>query len=168
MADSKSKDKKGASEEAPAGKNKLLLPIIAVVVLAAGGGGYYFWTQQQSKSLESAAVASEPPVALQFYAPEPAFVTNFEGAQAFRFLQIQVRVAVRSPELVAKLAEHDPVIRNDLLMLFSQQNAEFLGTVEGKEKLRKDALEIVRKNVASIGGDPKKVETVLFTSFVMQ
>jgi flagellar FliL protein len=113
-------------------------------------------------------VASEPPVALQFYAPEPAFVTNFEGAQAFRFLQIQVRVGVRSPELVAKLAEHDPVIRNDLLMLFSQQNAEFLGTVEGKEKLRKDALEIVRKNVASIGGDPKKVENVLFTSFVMQ
>lgn len=168
MADSKSKDKKGAAEEAPAGKSKLLMPIIAVVVLAGGGGGYYFWTQQQAKNLESAAESSEPPAALQFYAPEPAFVTNFEGAQAYRFLQLQVRVAVRSPEIVAKLTEHDPMVRNDLLMLFSQQNAEFLATAEGKEKLRKDALEIVRKNVSSIGGDPKKVENVLFTSFVMQ
>jgi flagellar basal body-associated protein FliL len=26
----------------------------------------------------------------------------------------------------------------------------------------------VRKNVSAIGGDPKKVENVLFTSFVMQ
>jgi flagellar FliL protein len=135
---------------------------------AVGGGGYCFWTQQQAKHLESAAEASEPAVALQFYAPEPAFVTNFEGVQAFRFLQIQVRRWSGRRISWPNCTEHDPMIRNDLLMLFSQQNAEFLGTVEGKEKLRKDALEIVRKNVSAIGGRPKKVENVLFTSFVMQ
>jgi flagellar FliL protein len=62
----------------------------------------------------------------------------------------------------------DPVIRNDLLMLFSAQNAEALATREGKEKLRADSLELVRKAVKNAGGNPGLVENVLFTSFVMQ
>jgi flagellar FliL protein len=162
----KDKDKKGAAEAPPSGKSKLLLPIIGVVVLAGGGGGGYFWWSQQQAKPGSAPTVSVVP--LSYHAFEPAFVVNFEGTQTFRFLQIEIQVAVRSPELAEKLKANDPLLRNDLLMLLGQQNSDFLATKEGKEKLRKEALQSVRKAVASIGGDPKKVENILFTSFVMQ
>lgn len=165
---SKDKDKKGAADAPPPGKSKLLLPIIGVVVLGGGAAAYWYWTQQQAKHLEQAAEVSAPKVPLQFYSFEPAFVSNFEGAQLYRFLQIQVKIAVRGPELVATLTENDALFRNDILMLLSQQSAELLATKEGKDKLRKDTLEIVRKIVTSLGGNPKAVENVLFTSFVMQ
>ena len=164
----KDKEKKGAADAPPPGKNKLLLPIIGVVVLGGGGGGYYFWTQQQAKHLEQAAETAGPKVALKFYSFEPPFVSNFEGAQAYRFLQVQMKIAVRSEETFALMTENEALFRNDVLMLLSQQNAEFLATKEGKDKLRAETLEIVRKIVTTLGGNAKAVENVLFTSFVMQ
>jgi flagellar basal body-associated protein FliL len=40
--------------------------------------------------------------------------------------------------------------------------------MEGKEELRKKALEIITKIVDEEGGEGKKVEDLYFTSFVMQ
>ena len=59
-------------------------------------------------------------------------------------------------------------MRNDLVMLFSSQDNATLLSAEGKEKLRQSTLEAIRKVVASEGGDPKLVENVYFTSFVIQ
>lgn len=164
----KDKDKKGAADAPPPGKSKLLLPIIGVVVLGGGAVAYYFWTQQQAKHLEQAAESSAPKVALKFFSFEPAFVSNFEGAQAYRFLQVQMKIAVRSEETHALMTENEALFRNDILMLLSQQNAEVLATKEGKDKLRAETLAIVRNIVTTLGGDAKTVENVLFTSFVMQ
>lgn len=167
-------DKSKSKAETPAaegqgGKKKLLLAVAgAVVVLGAAGGGYYFWSSK--KAAAPAATKVEAPVAtkLLFYTLDPPFVANFEGVQSYRFLQVHVRVATRSQEVVDLLAANDPILRNDLLMLFSAQNAELLSTRAGKDKLRADSLDLVRKVVKTVGGDPKSVESVLFTSFVMQ
>lgn len=163
---------KAKGGEAPAAaetkKKSLLIPIVgAVVVLGGAGGGYFYWTSQKATAV---APKVEAPVATQllFHTLDPAFVANFEGVQAYRFLQVQVQIATRSKEVVDLLAANDPIIRNDLLMLFSAQSAEFLATKAGKDKLRADALELVRKAVKAVGGDPKAVESILFTSFVMQ
>jgi flagellar FliL protein len=61
-----------------------------------------------------------------------------------------------------------PVIRNDLLMLFGTQDAAQLATREGKEKLRDESLALVRKIVKAENGKPDTVDNVFFTSFVMQ
>jgi len=60
------------------------------------------------------------------------------------------------------------IIRNDLLLLFGNQKYQAVSTLEGKEALRAQALDTVRKVVADAGGKPKRVEAVYFTSFVMQ
>ena len=160
---------KGDSDAPPAaGKKKTLLWVILAVVLVGGAaGGYFFW---QSRQAPPAAEAVAKPVTtpLQFYTLDPPFVSNFEGLQAYRFLQIHVRLATRSSATLELLTANDPILRNDLLLLFSAQNATGLSTKEGKDKLRADSLELVRKAVKSVGGDPKTVESVLFTSFVMQ
>jgi len=66
------------------------------------------------------------------------------------------------------LKANDPVVRNDLLLLFGNQKYATISTSAGKEKLRADALDTVRKVVAGAGGKPDLVEAIYFTSFVMQ
>jgi flagellar FliL protein len=170
MSEAKAESAEGA--EAPAkkgGKGKLFLIIgLAVVVLGGGVGGFLFWKSGQSK--DHAAEKEKPAVKvpLQFVTLEPAFVVNFEAAQAVRFLQIEVRLASRDPQVVEMLTHNDPVIRNDLLLLFGNQDYQKVSTRAGKEKLRGDTLAVVRKIIKNEGGDPAKVEGVYFTSFVMQ
>jgi flagellar FliL protein len=151
----------------PKGKGKLLMIIGAVVVLAAGGGGFWFWKSRQAPA--TAEVAEVEPLApLQFHPMDPAFVVNFPAAAGARFLQLEVRIGSREPTTIALLKANDPVLRNDLLMLFGGQEFAALSSREGKEKLRADTLEAVRKVVKAEGGAPESVEAVFFTSFVMQ
>jgi len=85
-----------------------------------------------------------------------------------RFLQIAVQLETRDPATIELLKTNDPVVRNDLLLLFANQKYAQLSTREGKETLRVQALEAVRKVLATAGGHPERLEAVYFTSFVMQ
>jgi flagellar basal body-associated protein FliL len=55
-----------------------------------------------------------------------------------------------------------------MLLLLGSQTYDTISTTEGKEELRKKALEIIAKVVDEEGGEAKKVEDLYFTSFVMQ
>jgi flagellar FliL protein len=149
------------------GKGKLLLIAGVAVVLAGAGGGFWFW-QSRSATAEPDQASREPLAPLQFHAVDPAFVVNFPSAQGARFLQVEVRIGSRDAETIALLKSNDPVIRNDLLLLFGAQDQATLATREGKEKLRADTLEAVRRIVRAEGGKPEAAEAVFFTSFVMQ
>ena len=101
------------------------------------------------------------------YYPLLPFTVNFRNDNNTRFMQISISALVRSEEIVKALEKHQPVIRNNLLLLFTGQVPSDLRTREGKEELR----EIVLKETQSIlekqtGG--KGVEQIFFTSFVMQ
>jgi flagellar FliL protein len=60
----------------------------------------------------------------------------------------------------------EPAVRNALVMLFSSQDAKTLISRDGKEKLRTDALDEIRKIVGERTRAP--LDAVYFTSFVMQ
>lgn len=156
------------AEAKPKGKSKWLIIIIAVVVLLAGAGaGAYFFLGHGGKE-KAAHVEKKPVLPPQYVALDPPFVVNFEATQLVRFLQITVQLMTREPEMIELIKSNDPVIRNDLLLLFGNQKYDVIATREGKEKLRMDALESVRKIVKQAGGKPEAVEAVYFTSFVMQ
>ena len=61
----------------------------------------------------------------------------------------------------------EPAVRNALVMLFSSQDAKTLISREGKEKLRTDSLDEIRKIVAE-RTKGATIDAVYFTSFVMQ
>jgi flagellar FliL protein len=85
-----------------------------------------------------------------------------------RFLQIAVQVMTRDPATLELLKNNDPVVRNDLLLLFGNQKYAQLATREGKEALRNQALDDLRKVITQAGGHAERLEAVYFTSFVMQ
>ncbi len=66
------------------------------------------------------------------------------------------------------LKNNEPAVRNDLVLLFSSQDSNALLSADGKEKLRAATLDAVRKVIAAEGGNPKQVEGIYFTSFVIQ
>jgi flagellar protein FliL len=149
------------------GKGKLILIIVLALVVVGGGvGGFLFWKSRQGDHKQ--AVEHKPVLPLQFVALDPPFVVNFQGQQTVRFLQIEVRLSSRELETVELMKANEPVIRNDLLMLFGAQDAAQLATREGKEKLRAESLALVRKIVKAEQGKPDTVDSVFFTSFVMQ
>jgi flagellar FliL protein len=63
---------------------------------------------------------------------------------------------------------NEPMLRNDLLLLFGAQDATALADRKGKDRLRAESLATVRRIVKSLGGKAEAVDSVLFASFVMQ
>lgn len=98
---------------------------------------------------------------------DPAFVVNFASQGKARFLQITVEVMTRDAEVPEQVKLHMPVIRNNLVLLFSAQSYDHVSTLEGKEALREEALEVIQAILEEETGDPG-IEAVYFTSFVMQ
>jgi flagellar FliL protein len=157
------------ADAAPKKSKKWLIIGIAAFVVLAGGGAAAFMLMSHDDAHGKKAVKAAAPLAPPLYvALDPPFVVNFEGDQLVRFLQITVQVMTRDPETVELLKANDPVVRNDLLLLFANQKYEVVAARAGKEKLRSDALGAIRHVVESGGGKPAHIENVYFTSFVMQ
>ena len=160
-----------ADTDAPAKSKKwLIIGVVACLLLAGGGAAAWFLIGQGDAhgKKQATAKAKEPLAPPLYVALDPPFVVNFEGEQLVRFLQITVQVMTRDPATVEVLKANDPVVRNDLLLLFANQKYEVVAKRPGKEKLRSDALTAIRHVVESGGGKADHVEQVYFTSFVMQ
>lgn len=170
-------EEKSPADAAPRKSRKgLIIALASVLVLGGGGAGAYMMlgghdeeaaaTKDQEKDKKKAAAEVKAPAI--FVELDPPFVANFAPGSQARFLQVSVQLMTRDVEL-AKLLEHvDPILRNDLLLLFGNQKVAEVSTQEGKEALRNATLEAVRKVIAAEGGKPAALEAVYFTSFVMQ
>ena len=159
----------GAEASAAGKRTPWLLIIIGVVVLAAGLGAALVLTHAFGKAAKASQAKSHEPAGPPLYlALDPPFVVNFQADQLVRFLQVSIEVMSRDPKTLDLMKNNDPVLRNDLLILLANQKYTVIATPEGKEQLRSEALAAIRKDLAQAGGDPKRVEAVYFTSFVMQ
>lgn len=102
-----------------------------------------------------------------YVALDPPFTVNFQEIAGPRFLQVSVEVMTRDPKVEQLLKQHLPMIRNQLVLLFSSQSSEELATRQGKERLLQETLSTIRSVLEEETGKTG-VEAVYFTSFVMQ
>ena len=163
----------GAAGAATPGAGKRRPPLLAIIIGAAvlviGAGAALFLMHGHSTAGRAKATAAHKPLSPPLYlALDPPFVVNFQADQLVRFLQVSIQVMSRDPKALDLLKANDPVVRNDLLILLANQKYAAISTPAGKEQLRVDALAAIRKDLVQAGGDPKLVEAVYFTSFVMQ
>ncbi len=149
--------------------NKMVIIGAAVLLLGGGGGAAYFLMQEDEPppGAEGEAVVVEETIPDPIYRPlSPNFVINFKRGSGINYLQLSLQVMARDQEIIDKVELNDPAIRSKLIMLFSSQDFEALGTLEGKEQLRLDARAAINE---VMGLEPEAgVEEVFFTGFVMQ
>ncbi len=165
------------SESPKKGGSKLkliiILSVVGVLVLGGAVGATLFFTGAFSGGEEEAAAEASPkkdsaPKPAQYLALDPPFVVNFEDQQQIRFLQIAVEVMAREADVLEAVQTHQPAIRNNLVILFSSQDAAAVATREGKEQLRVSTLSEINKILKKETGSKNGLEAVYFTSFVMQ
>ena len=184
----KSAPAKSAKMEAPEsvgtparkGKGKLIAIVLGGLIAAGGGGAAAWFMLGKDAKAEAAAeggkagktkdgdagkgAARYPATYLPL---EPAFVVNLAGADADRYLQVQVQVMTRDPLAADAIKLHTPAIRDRLLLLFGTKTAEELAAREGRETLRLMALAEANKVMLEETGKDA-VEALYFTSFVTQ
>jgi flagellar FliL protein len=100
----------------------------------------------------SAAKKAGPVTPNSVYLPmEPSFVLNFGGAANFsgktvklRYLRADIVLRLLDTEAEELVKLHMPQLRHSLLILLSEQTEETLSSAASKEKIRLQALDIVR------------------------
>lgn len=107
-----------------------------------------------------------PKVAIYLDFDQP-FIVNFVDEGQLRYLQVSVSVMTMDPKVVDLVKRHTPLIRNNLVMLFSGQTRDTIISREGKEKIRKEAEAEVQKIMKEKTGRTG-IKSLYFTSFVMQ
>lgn len=182
MAKKEDKNPGAAAAEAEGkagGKSKLkLIILIVLVLLLVSGlsvGGAVFFLQKNAqkddaKAGEHAVAEGEAKPGKQVAIYEvltPAFVVNFNYKGRQRYMQVSVALMGRNKAEMDALHEHMPVLRNNLVMLFSGQDFEALTTSVGKEMLRQQTTASVQALAQKETGK-LAVEQVLFTNIVLQ
>ena len=131
-----------------------------------------FLTGGETAAADAATAVEEEaptvvPTEVHYYNIQPEFVVNFKGKSKLKFLMIEMAAATTDEKATAVIDDHTPELRNNLLMLLAEQDAEVLKTSEGKEALREQSHTIIEELVTRHYG-PGRVAEVFFTRFVMQ
>jgi flagellar protein FliL len=159
-----------ASEETPKPGRKKLFILLGVgllaVLLSAGVVGWLLLSGDKEDAAEAAPAAPVRQAAI-YHPLEPAFVVNYTHAGRQRYMQVSVVLMGRNAAGMTALTQHTPLIRNQLVMLFSSEEYEALFSPEGKEALRERATLAVQSLLEKEIGNPV-IESVLFTNMVLQ
>lgn len=101
----------------------------------------------------------------EYYSLDPKFVVNLQGRRSY--LRVDIQLLVASGENVESIRTHNPALRHELIMLFSNYAADQLASAEQRESLRMSALEAVREALGTnINSDA--VKNLFFTQFLVQ
>ncbi len=144
--------------------------IVAVRTLSVNVAAKYLMILSAAFLISSMSIAQEEELVedTAIYIPlKPPFVVNYGGVGRLRYLKAEVTVRVQDSLAADSIRHHLPLIRNNLVLLFSKQAEEEIETQVGKEKLRVDALEKVR-DILLAEDEQEGVVDLDFENFVIQ
>jgi flagellar FliL protein len=157
-------------DPATKGKLKMIILIVVALLLAIGlsvGATWFFMHSAESKPAAAAETAVAGKQAAIFEPLLPAFVANYNQNGRQRYMQVSITMMGRNQADIDALKVHMPVIRNNLVMLFSGQDFATLASPVGQEMLRQKATasvqEVAQKELGKVA-----IEQLLFTNFVLQ
>jgi flagellar FliL protein len=159
----------GDAKKNAGGKKSLLMMgggALALVAVSIGATVFLVGGKSApSSAAEHAPAKVEAPAS--YTALEPPFVVNFEDQEAIRFLQVTIEIMSRDPKVAEAVKLHMPAIRDQLIVLFSGSDYATLASREGKDLLRQQAQDALKK-ILKAQGAPDAIEGLYFTNFVMQ
>ncbi|MCY1399711.1 flagellar basal body-associated protein FliL [compost metagenome] len=159
-----------AKDPASKGKLKLILLLALAVLLSVGlsvAATWFFLQKADSKPASEPQEAGQAKAAAIYEALAPAFVANYTQNGRPRYMQVSITLQGRDQAGLDALKVHMPLIRNNLVMLFSAQRFDNLATPVGQEMLRQKATasvqEVAQKELGKV-----VIDQLLFTNFVLQ
>ena len=93
------------------------------------------------------------------------FVVNLAGNDG-SLLQVDMQAELADEEAKKKFTDYAPKIRSALILLLSSKSAVELATPDGKVRLKAQVKQIINESMDA--GEEQPVESVLFTSFIIQ
>lgn len=157
-------------EDAPPKKKSkaLFFIIISLCVILVGGGGFYAYVKfigpQQTPEAGQAPAALAPPADTvgEIFALEP-FVVNLADPKGKRYLKVQLKLEVESPEALERIQKAAPKLRDLVIIMLTSLTFEEVMTPEGKIRIRDELLERFNQVMR-----PDRVKNIYFTEFVVQ
>jgi len=109
---------------------------------------------------------SKPEMDILYHHVQPEFVVNLPGGRN-RFLMVEMSIATDDQKAIDVIDEHQPELRNDLLMLLGEQDPTSLAGNDGKLALRSEAAAVV-DGLVERHYAPGRIRDVYLTRFVIQ
>lgn len=160
-----------APEAAPAkGSKRKLILILAIVlaVLGAGGAAAFFMLAGQPAD-GTAEEKVEEPLGPPTFVVMDQFVVNLAEPDTTRYLQIGITYEVGGPAQAEEIKNFTPVIRSRILLVLSGKNVGDLTSIEGKQRLMDELVDLARVTIKGDPQDPTRgIRDVHFSSFVIQ
>lgn len=165
------KDQEVGEEKKSSKKLFIIIGAVVAVIIIVVATLYFMgmFSSTDSADDEEAVEQVEEEVASEaLYHPlKPEFIVNFPNNRNAKLLQVSITVLSHQETTIQAVDQHMPMIRNNLLMLFSGQDPVQLRTEEGKVELRAAVLQSLQDVIEKQTGS-KGVDDVFFTEFVMQ
>ncbi|MDY7562323.1 flagellar basal body-associated protein FliL [Pseudomonas sp. 10B1] len=116
---------------------------------------------EESKESDASKVA--------YVSLSPALVGNYglDGGPKLHVYKADIALRVTGADAEKAVRHNEPLIRNQLVALFSQQTVDTMNNVDAKEKLRQEALKQTQQIMSDEEGKPV-VEDLLFNNLIIQ
>jgi flagellar FliL protein len=166
----------------PVKKRKTFLLVVGLVVLLvviAAAVAFFLIRNKQLESYrfeadpytENTPVEEAPPPpasnsAKHVFAALEMFTANLADRDRDRFAQVGVMIELGDVKVDSALKAVLPIIRSEILLLLSSKSADELLTLQGKQTLAQEILDIARKQISP--EFRSQVYAVHFSSFVIQ
>lgn len=150
------------TEKKSGGKKIAMIVISAVLGFAAAGGGAAWYMNRPQDGL-NARTAEQPPV----FVTLDTFTVNLHSEGDEQHLQTNLTLKVNDASAAESIKLHMPEVRNRIVLLLSGKAASEILGVEGKKKLAAELAAEIRQPFGE-GAPEQRIQSVLFTSFVIQ
>jgi flagellar FliL protein len=107
-------------------------------------------------------VSAEP--SIEYLEMSPKFTVNLDKPK--KYLMVNVQLMVEGENYVKKVKKHLPVLRHELIMLYSGRSADELQTMEQREALRQETKKVITK-VLDEHSNSDGFRDVFFTEFLV-
>ena len=107
----------------------------------------------------------KPPIDIGYYALKPSIVSNLSGGP--KYIRCDIQLMTEQAAELPKVELHSPALRHAILMLIAGQDGKQLQTREGKEGLRKEALQATQTQLEELTGNPI-VKDLYFTAYYVK
>lgn len=100
-----------------------------------------------------------------YHALKPSIVSNLTGGPKYIRCDVQLKTEYASE--LGQIELHSPALRHSILMLIAGEDGKKLMTRDGKEELRKAALESVQTQLEELAGEPL-IADLFFTAYYVK